>query len=145
MKSRARRRVRRLALALDPEFYGKVKKLSYNDLGFGYDPFGLEKESAMLFYLAAGLLYKHYFRVESHGNGRGLGMFQGIIQCLHSNAVELFLNAWRQRQLVVNRELHLDAGSPLHSIHALLQCPCQAGAAQGQWPFRRATSLPRLQ
>jgi len=67
MRTRTRRLVRRLARRLDPENYAKAKKLHVNDLGFGYDPFGLEIESAMAAFLAAHLAYKHWFRVRSQG------------------------------------------------------------------------------
>jgi 1-acyl-sn-glycerol-3-phosphate acyltransferase len=52
---------------LAPDDYERLQSLKIHDLGFGYDPFGLEIESAMLAFALARLVYKHWFRVESHG------------------------------------------------------------------------------
>jgi 1-acyl-sn-glycerol-3-phosphate acyltransferase len=52
---------------LVPEDYERLQRVKINDLGFGYDPFGLEIESAMIAYAVAKFVYKNWFRVESHG------------------------------------------------------------------------------
>jgi 1-acyl-sn-glycerol-3-phosphate acyltransferase len=48
--------------------YRWLDRIAVKDLGFGYDLFGLEKETAALAYLFARLVYKHWFRVESDGH-----------------------------------------------------------------------------
>ena len=67
MNQRARQRARAIVRLLAPEDYERLKSIEIHDLGFGYDPFGLEIESAMLAFAVARFIYKHYFRVESHG------------------------------------------------------------------------------
>ena len=67
MNQRARQRARAIVKRLAPEDYERLQSIKINDLGFGYDPFGLEIESAMLAFAVAKFIYKHYFRVESHG------------------------------------------------------------------------------
>ena len=47
MRHKNRARVRRLLRALNPDDYERFEKIRINDLGFGYDIFGLEIESAM--------------------------------------------------------------------------------------------------
>lgn len=67
MNQRARQRARQIVKLLVPEDYDRLQRLKINDLGFGYDPFGLEMESVMLAFAVAKYVYKHWFRVESHG------------------------------------------------------------------------------
>lgn len=67
MNQRARQRTRAIVKMLVPEDYERLKSVKINDLGFGYDPFGLEIESAMLAYAVAKFVYQYWFRVESHG------------------------------------------------------------------------------
>jgi len=67
MNQRARQRARAVVKALIPEDYDRLQSIKINDLGFGYDPFGLEIESAMMAYAVAKFIYTHWFRVESHG------------------------------------------------------------------------------
>jgi 1-acyl-sn-glycerol-3-phosphate acyltransferase len=67
MRNRNRTRVRRLVKAFNPEDYERFLKIRIKDLGFGYDAFGLELESAMAAYTLLGFLYEYWFRVESHG------------------------------------------------------------------------------
>jgi len=45
-----------------------IDRLELPDLGFGYDRFGLEKESMALAMLGYTWLYRHYFRVRSEGH-----------------------------------------------------------------------------
>jgi 1-acyl-sn-glycerol-3-phosphate acyltransferase len=67
MRRKSRERARWLCQKLAPEDYARFCDLKINDLGFGYDPFGLEIESAMLAYSLAQYMYKYWFRVESFG------------------------------------------------------------------------------
>ena len=67
MRQKERARVRRLFKILFPEDYERLNSIKINDLGFGYDSFGLELESAMLAFMMGQLFYKHWFRVESEG------------------------------------------------------------------------------
>lgn len=67
MNQDGRRRARAIVRMLAPEDYERFRSLQINDLGFGYDPFGLELESAMLAFVFARFLHQYWFRVESHG------------------------------------------------------------------------------
>lgn len=67
MRHKNRARVRKLLKALNPEDYERFQKIRINDLGFGYDSFGLEIESAMAAFTLFHSLYKYWFRVESSG------------------------------------------------------------------------------
>lgn len=67
MNQRARQRARTIVKMLAPDDYERLQSVKIHDLGFGYDPFGLEIESAMLAFALARFVYKHWFRVESHG------------------------------------------------------------------------------
>jgi len=67
MRHRNRARVRSLLKALSPQDYERFQKIRIKDLGFGYDPFGLEIESAMAAFTLLQYLYKYWFRVESQG------------------------------------------------------------------------------
>ncbi len=67
MRRKSRERARLLCQKLAPEDYVRFCNIRINDLGFGYDPFGLEIESAMLAFSLAQYLYKYWFRVESYG------------------------------------------------------------------------------
>lgn len=67
MQNKTRRRVRWLAKRFAPIDYQITRKLKFNDLGLGYDPFGMEIESAMMGFMLFNLVYKYWFRVESHG------------------------------------------------------------------------------
>lgn len=55
------------ALAGEEE-YRWLDRIPMKDMGFGYDLFGLEKETVALAYLFARVVYKHWFRVESEGH-----------------------------------------------------------------------------
>lgn len=54
-------------LAGDEE-YRWLDRIAIRDLGFGYDLFGLEKETTAVAYLFFRLIYKYWFRVESEGH-----------------------------------------------------------------------------
>ncbi len=67
MRHKNRARVRSLLRALNPGDYEKFEKIRIKDLGFGYDSFGLEIESAMAVFTVLHYVYKYWFRVDSHG------------------------------------------------------------------------------
>ena len=71
MNQKGRKWARTLARILAPEEYVRFQELKINDLGFGYDPFGLEIESAVgaLSVAKAKQIYKYWSGVESHGVG----------------------------------------------------------------------------
>ncbi len=67
----SKQRKQALAIArrlLPPEEYERAIALEINDLGFGYDQFGMEKETAVLAYAFARYVYLYWFRVESCGH-----------------------------------------------------------------------------
>jgi len=45
----------------------RARHLPFEDMGYGYDPFGMERETAVLAFLVARLVYRYWFRVESRG------------------------------------------------------------------------------
>jgi 1-acyl-sn-glycerol-3-phosphate acyltransferase len=45
----------------------RAKDFAVEDTGYGFDPFGAERESALLSYVVMRVLHKHWFRVQSHG------------------------------------------------------------------------------
>jgi len=67
MNRKARERARGLVRLLVGEEYERLMKIEIHASEFGYDPFGLERESAMLAYAFLQFVYKHWFRVESFG------------------------------------------------------------------------------
>jgi len=67
MLQKDRLRVRKLCQTLFPEDCERLSRIRINDLGFGYDAFGLELESAMLAYMIGRILHQYWFRVESQG------------------------------------------------------------------------------
>lgn len=69
MNARQRKAALKIAKSLlPPGEYERVLSLQINDIGFGYDPFGMEKEAAAIAYAFARYVYKHWFRVESEGH-----------------------------------------------------------------------------
>ena len=67
MRHRNRERVRSLLRTLNPRDYERFDRIKINDLGFGYDSFGLEIESAMAVFILVQYFYEHWFRVDSYG------------------------------------------------------------------------------
>jgi len=49
------------------EIRARFDRIKINDLGFGYDPFGLNKEVMLRAYAVMQPIYEKYFRVESFG------------------------------------------------------------------------------
>lgn len=46
----------------------RIRSIPFEDMGFGYDPFGMELESAALAYCGAAWAYDNWFRVRSSGH-----------------------------------------------------------------------------
>ena len=67
MDDRARKVALRIVRTLVPGEYDRLMRIGVNTSEFGYDPFGLERESALLAYALLRLVYDHWFRVESLG------------------------------------------------------------------------------
>ena len=67
MNKKGRARARALVRILAGEEYERLIKIEIHASEFGYDPFGLERESAILAYALFQFVYKHWFRVESFG------------------------------------------------------------------------------
>lgn len=67
MNRKARQRARALVRLLAGEEYERLIKIEIRASEFGYDPFGLEQETAILAYALLQFVYKHWFRVESFG------------------------------------------------------------------------------
>jgi len=69
MNSRLRALAWKVAERLLPEWeVERLRGIPFEDMGFGYDPFGMEKESAALAYIAAAWAYESWFRVRSAGH-----------------------------------------------------------------------------
>jgi 1-acyl-sn-glycerol-3-phosphate acyltransferase len=63
-----RRRAWSLAESLLPaDELDRLRNFPFQDLGYGYDPFGMERESAALAYVALVFMYRYWFHVESRG------------------------------------------------------------------------------
>lgn len=67
MNPRTRQRARELVRLLAPNDYSRLLETRIHESGFGYDPYGLERESAMLAFLFFKMMYTKWFRVESSG------------------------------------------------------------------------------
>lgn len=52
---------------LDPVFRAKLKALPTRQNEYGFNPFGFHRDEAKVAALVTQFLYKHYFRVETHG------------------------------------------------------------------------------
>jgi len=69
MNKRQREAALKLARKLlPPNEFDRAMSMHINDLGFGYDQFGMEKESAILALTALRYIYKYWFRVDSVGH-----------------------------------------------------------------------------
>lgn len=68
MTQKARRRAWALAeRLLPPAEVERARTFPFADLGYGYDAFGMERETALLAYGVMRLLHSHWFRVQSRG------------------------------------------------------------------------------
>jgi 1-acyl-sn-glycerol-3-phosphate acyltransferase len=69
MNKQQRQRVRKLAERfLTPEEIARIDQMPFRDMGYGFDQFGFERESALLAYIALSVPYERWFRVESYGH-----------------------------------------------------------------------------
>ncbi len=88
MNQRQRLLVERIAKSIvGEERVEKLRQMPFNDLGFGYDQFGFERESAMIAYLVSRLFYLNYFRVESDGHANVPAKGRTIIAANHSGSL----------------------------------------------------------
>jgi len=74
---------------LPPEELERVMTIPIKANQFGFDPFGLERESAILAYIAAKMFYEHWFRVESSGHENIPTEGPGIISPNHSGVLPI--------------------------------------------------------
>lgn len=72
---------------LPSEEYNKLQSITIEDMGFGYDKFGLEKESVFLAYAFMSLLHRYYFRVDSFGLGNVPTQGRIILASNHSGVM----------------------------------------------------------
>lgn len=81
----ARRLVRRLVEALDgDEGLERLEAMAFSDAGFGFDHFGLERESMWTAYLALRQVYRRWFRVRSRGHEHLPTQGAAIVAANHS-------------------------------------------------------------
>lgn len=62
-----RQRALKIVKLLAPEDFERLVKAEIHVSDFGYDQFGLERESAMLAFALLQFLYRYWFRVQSYG------------------------------------------------------------------------------
>lgn len=69
MNEKQRKKALKLAkMLMPPDEFEKVMSIEINDIGFGYDQFGMEFESAVLAVALTRYIYKYWFRVSSQGH-----------------------------------------------------------------------------
>ena len=88
------KRERELALSiarklLSREEFERVMSIPIQANEFGFDPFGLERESAILTYIPAKFFYEKWFRVESFGHENIPTQGAGIIAPNHSGVLPI--------------------------------------------------------
>ncbi len=74
---------------LGDEKFEELRQIPFQDLGFGYDQFGMERESSLAAYLVARILYERYFRVESRGNENVPKTGRAILAANHSGTIPI--------------------------------------------------------
>ena len=74
---------------LPPDAVERLRSLPIRDLGFGYDAYGYEKESAVLGYCFGHTLYRYYFRAESRGHERVPSEGPAILAGNHSGVIPM--------------------------------------------------------
>jgi 1-acyl-sn-glycerol-3-phosphate acyltransferase len=87
-----RQRARALEWArklMPPDEFERMESIDVHDLGFGFDQFGMEKESTILAYGLARYLHKYYFRVASEGHENIPTEGPGLIVSNHSGALPI--------------------------------------------------------
>ncbi|MDP8257108.1 MAG: lysophospholipid acyltransferase family protein [Candidatus Alcyoniella australis] len=88
------KRQRFLAAKLAERLLGKeesarMQDIKINDIGFGYDQFGMEREAAILAYAVSKFIYDKWFRVESHGHANVPKKGRAIIVPNHSGVLPI--------------------------------------------------------
>src|SRR5690625_1867779 len=68
MLQRARDRVEdALIKTIHPDVWERIRKMDAGQHRYGFDPFGFQPEFLKFVAPLASALYRHYFRVETHG------------------------------------------------------------------------------
>lgn len=78
-----------LKASLTEEEVKLIKSIDINDLGFGYDLFGMNKDWLLVAYGVVKLFYKKYFRVESNDVQNVPSKGRVILASNHSGAIPL--------------------------------------------------------
>lgn len=65
----------------------ELLNMRIDDLGFGYDQFGMERESAILGFILLRVVYEKYFRVESRGHENIPAENRAILTANHSGVL----------------------------------------------------------
>lgn len=88
MNAKQRQMAVRIAKAIiPPDEFERISTIRIRDLGFGYDAFGMEKETALIAYALARYAYRHWFRVKSTGHGNVPVEGRALIVPNHSGVV----------------------------------------------------------
>jgi len=74
---------------LPPEEFDRMMSIEINDLGFGYDQFGMEKEMAVLAISLARYVYLYWFRVHSEGHENIPKSGSALVAPNHSGVVPI--------------------------------------------------------
>lgn len=85
-------REKALAMArklMPPEEFSRIMSIDINDIGFGYDQFGMEKETTVLTFAFARYIYKYWFRVDSEGHANIPLKKSGLIAANHSGVIPI--------------------------------------------------------
>jgi 1-acyl-sn-glycerol-3-phosphate acyltransferase len=156
---------------LDAELGDRLAKAPLRLNAYGYDPYGLHPDAARRLLLPVALLYRHYFRVETHGIGRVPGG-RAILVANHSGqfgydaamlGVALLLEAEPPRLVRAMAEYLFFrvpfaaigivrvggmVGTPENCAHMLDQDECvmvfPEGARGANKPFRKRYQLQRF-
>ncbi len=75
------------AARLDPAQRDRLSRLSYNDAGHGYDPFGLHPDFVAFGQALTAGLYDRWFRVESSGHENIPARGGAVVAANHSGAI----------------------------------------------------------
>ena len=90
MNNRQRQRALKLAKTMLPaKEFDKILSIEINDTGFGYDPFGMEKEAAVLAFAVAYNIYKYYFRVKSNDSTNIVPSGRALVVSNHSGVLPI--------------------------------------------------------
>jgi len=107
-----RKRVWELAeKLLTPDELARVKQFRFNDLGYGYDPFGMEMETAILALLVARLFHKYWFRARSQGLHHVPSEGAALLVSNHSGVIPI-----DGAMMAVDLALNLDKPRILRSV-----------------------------